>query len=534
MPELPPEPLEATVDLKLAEVMDRYSRQVEQGLDPDPEACLAEHPELAGDLAECLQGLAAMAELRNSVLPPEAAPPFEPRRLGDFELVRKIGGGGMGEVYEARQLRLGRTVALKLLLPGQLSAPSGRQRFRQEAEAAARLRHPGIVQIYDVELEGEPYFTMEYVAGPSLSERLAQGPLPIREAAEIVRQTALAIAHAHQQGVLHRDLKPSNVLLDEQGRPRVTDFGLAKRLDVDAGLTLSGQVMGTPSYMSPEQAAGKVSQIGPRSDVYGLGAILYELLTGRRPFLGATVSETLQQVQHQEPVPPEKLNFRIPFELSVICLKCLHKDPERRYASAQALAEDLRAFLEGRPIQARPETMLFRLYHAVRHEPYPEIMERRRLAHKAWLALLVCVGVTVLAGLDLAWPWAYVTLVVGGFALVVWQAPGRQDTLVERQVSSVWWAFLWGCLLTALLDRLMGTRPLHFSPVIAVLAGMANFMVGDLISGWFYVGGVACFLAAVAMVYTAPFDFLILGVVFFFTLLIPSWRYRARKPSHTA
>jgi serine/threonine-protein kinase len=537
MPEAQNELPETRDDLRLAEVAEDYCQQLQEGLDPDPEVCLADHPELAADLAECFQGLAALAELRASVLPAEEPALALPRIQGDYELLREIGRGGMGIVYQARQISLGRTVALKMLSAAQLHSPSGRRRFQVEVQASARLRHPGIVPVYEAgELDGQPYFTMEYVAGPSLAEHLTHGPLPLRQAVEFVCQVAEAIAHAHQQGILHRDLKPSNILLDGQQCPRVTDFGLAKCLEDATPLTLSGEILGTPSYMAPEQAAGQAHRIEPRSDVYALGAILYELLTGRPPFLGATLAETLEQVRHQEPVPPEKLNYRIPLELSTICLTCLHKDPEHRYANAGALAADLHAFLDGRPIQARPDTLLLRLARAVRQEPYPDVLQRRRPvgSSKAWLALLVCILVTALVQLELAWPWSYGLLIVGGFLLVFWEAPRRQDTLVERQVSSVWQAFLIGSLVTALLNLLMEPdRPLYFSPIIAVLAGLANFVVADLLSGWFYVGASACFIAAVAMVYVRPYEFLILGFVLFLTLIVPSLKYREHRPTRS-
>lgn len=516
----------AELDEKLADVVDGYHRQVQNGLDPDPATL---HGDLAAELGECLEGLGAMLEL-HSALRLESEP--LPRELEDFELLRELGRGGMGVVYEARQHSLPRKVALKFLLAGPISSPADRQRFRFEAEAAAQLEHPNIVRIYQVsETAGEPFFAMEFVPGPSLSERLADGPLPIRQAAELTAQVADAIEHAHSQGILHRDLKPSNILLQTLS-PKVTDFGLAKRLESDSKLTVTGAVMGTPSYMAPEQAAGKSGQIGPRTDVYALGAILYEALTGSPPFRGVTVADTLQQVQFQDPAPPEKLNFRIPFELSTICLKCLHKEPERRYASAQALADDLRAFLDGRPIQARPDTLLYRIFRAVHQEPYPEIMQRRgpQTIPKAFASLIVCLLVTVLAVADVDYYWIYALLIGGGLFLVYWQAPGRDDTLVERQVSSVWQAFFVGCIVVALLNLLVEPKkPLFFSPVIAVLAGVANFVIADLLSGWFYLGAAACFATAVAMVYAGPYGFIYLGVTFFITLAVPGLKYRVRK-----
>jgi serine/threonine-protein kinase len=269
-----------------------------------------------------------------------------------FALRGKLGEGGMGIVYEAEQLALKRTVALKLIRHGGHASAELLARFRGEAEAVARLQHPNVVQVYEVgEREGLPYFAMEYVAGGSLDRKLAGTPLPPKEAAALVEPLARAMDAAHQKGVIHRDLKPGNVLLAEDGTPKIADFGLAKRLD-DAGLkTASGVVMGTPSYMAPEQAQGKA--VGPLADVYALGAILYECLTGRPPFKGATTMETLMQVVGNEPVPPRQLNPQVPRDLEAICLECLAKDARQRYATARALANDLSRFLEGHVPLAR-------------------------------------------------------------------------------------------------------------------------------------------------------------------------------------
>ena len=241
-----------------------------------------------------------------------------------------------------------------MILAGQLADETDVRRFYTEAEAAANLDHPGIVPIYEVgQHEGQHYFSMGFVEGQSLAQRLADGPLPAREAAELIAGSAEAIEYAHQRGVIHRDLKPANILLDASGNPRVTDFGLAKKVEGDSGLTGSGQIMGTPSYMPPEQAGGKRGEVGPAADVYALGATLYALVTGRPPFQAATAMDTVLQVVSDEPVPPRRLNASIPRDLETICLKCLEKEPARRYASAAALAEDLRRYLAGEPILAR-------------------------------------------------------------------------------------------------------------------------------------------------------------------------------------
>jgi WD40 repeat protein len=274
--------------------------------------------------------------------------------LGDYELLAELGRGGMGIVYKARHRLLGRLVALKVTLDGRLVSESDVQRFQLEASAAARLDHPNIVPIYEVgTVEGQRYLAMAFVDGGSLARALTAGPLPPRRAAALIRTAAAAVAYAHAHGVVHRDLKPDNILIDSADQPRITDFGIAKCLNADQTLTRAGEVIGTPSYMPPEQAQGHHAQVGPLADVYALGATLYCLLTGRPPFHSATAVETLKQVLEREPAEPRQLNPAVDHDLNTICLKCLEKAPKRRYASAQAVADDLQRFLEHRPIRAR-------------------------------------------------------------------------------------------------------------------------------------------------------------------------------------
>ena len=278
-------------------------------------------------------------------------------RFGDYRLLETIGQGGMGVVYRARQISLNRIVALKMIRAGRFSTEGEIERFAREAEAAAGLTHPGIVPVFEIgEQEGHHYFTMALVDGLSLADHLkdAGGPLEPKPATELIRAVANAVQYAHEHGVIHRDLKPANILLDEHAMPRVVDFGLAKQIETESGLTFTGQVLGTPSFMSPEQAAGATTQVGPSADVYALGAVLYALLTGRPPFSAASVTETLRQVQHDEPVRPRQLNSALPKDLETICLKCLAKEPSKRYASAQDMADELTRYLSGRPILARP------------------------------------------------------------------------------------------------------------------------------------------------------------------------------------
>jgi serine/threonine protein kinase/tetratricopeptide (TPR) repeat protein len=286
-----------------------------------------------------------------------------------YHVLGVLGRGGMGVVYKALQTKLGRVVALKMILHAEHAGDQERQRFQGEAEAVARLQRPNIVQIFEVgEQRGLPYFALEFCPGGSLDRKLAGSPLPPREAAQLVQTLALAMQAAHDKGILHRDLKPANVLLAEDGTPKITDFGLAKKLD-EEGQTHTGAVMGSPPYMAPEQAGGKTKDIGPAVDIYALGAILYELLTGRPPFKGTTVSDTLRQVISDEPVPPRRLQPSVPRDLETICLKCLQKQATRRYDTAQSLADDLDRFRLGEPIRARPISAPERLLRWARRSP---------------------------------------------------------------------------------------------------------------------------------------------------------------------
>ncbi len=380
---------------RLDQIIAEYFEAVDGGGAPPQKQFLARHPDFATELEEFFadkQQFDRMAGPFAALVPPVGpvarpaevqarssgdsaghstlaagqapAPPAgtRVRYFGDYELLEEIARGGMGVVYKARQVSLNRVVALKMILAGQVASEADVRRFHTEAEAAANLDHPGIVPIYEVgQHQGQHYFSMGYIEGQSLAAKVAAGPLPAHEAAELAAKVSQAVAYAHQQGVIHRDLKPSNVLLDRDGQPRITDFGLAKRVEADSGLTATGQVLGTPSYMPPEQAAGKLSQVNQTADVYSLGAILYTLLTGRPPFQADNPLDTLAQVLQQEPVSPRLFSPKLSRDLETICLKCLEKEPHRRYAGATELAEDLQRFLGDEPIRARPIGHLERL-----------------------------------------------------------------------------------------------------------------------------------------------------------------------------
>lgn len=332
-----------------------------------------------------------------------------------YEILGELGRGGMGVVYQARQVALGRVVALKMVLNAAHAGAEQVARFRREAEAVARLQHPNIIQVHDVdEQDGRPFFSMEYVAGGTLAGLLAGTPQEPRAAASFLRTLALAVDAAHQRGIVHRDLKPANILLSlsrepqvtgplpavgsdsplREAVPKITDFGLAKQVPTPgsaeaSAMTQSGAILGSPSYMAPEQASGQGQTAGPTADIYSLGAILYELLTGRPPFKGVTPLATLMQVTHDEPVPPRRLVPGVPRDLETICLKCLEKTPARRYPRAAALADDLGRFLAGESIQARPAAVWERAFKWARRQPA--------------LASLILVCLTAFVGLTLAW-----------------------------------------------------------------------------------------------------------------------------------
>src|SRR3954469_20739436 len=344
-----------------------------------PEEVCRSCPELLPRVRARLQRLRLLEQEVSALFPPSdppvgvrpaALPTAELPRIPGYEVQGELGRGGMGVVYRAWHLRLDRPVALKMLLVGPFARPKERERFLREAQALAALEHPNIVQVYEFgDLDGLPYFTMEYVRGGSLALKLSGTPLPTREAAALSATLAEAVQAAHQGGIIHRDLKPANVLLTAAGTPKIGDFGLARRLDGGAGATRTGTALGTPSYMAPEQARGERGAAEPPVDIYALGAILYELLTGRPPFRAGSVEETMRQILSEEPVAPSRLNASVPRDLETICLKCLHKEPHLRYVSAAALAEDLHHFLRGEAITARPERWLGRLARRVRRRP---------------------------------------------------------------------------------------------------------------------------------------------------------------------
>ena len=361
------------------DALEAYLQRIHAGEAVDRAAFLREHPELTSAV-KCLDALENLAppkeertstENKGSTLPETIPPATFPRAFGSFELLGEIGRGGMGVVYKARQQELDRVVALKMILQSHLASPDHVRRFQAEAKAAAKLRHSHIVPIHEVgQLHGQDFFTMEYIEGQSLAQRLTRRPMDTAAAVRIVAAIARAVDYLHKQGVVHRDLKPSNILLDADGDPYLTDFGLAKVfLQSDAQHTATGIIAGTPSYMAPEQAAGRTAEIGPAADIYSLGAILYELLTGQPPFVSDNPLDVLLDVLSGDPLLPRRINPKIPRPLELICLKCLQKSPGDRYLSAAALADDLDRFVCGEPPLVRPPSIGQRFWSWTRRQP---------------------------------------------------------------------------------------------------------------------------------------------------------------------
>jgi len=446
----------------------------------------------------------------------------EPLRFGDYELLHEVARGGMGVVYRARHMKLNRIVALKMILAGPLAADEDITRFRTEAEAAARLQHPHIVAVHEVgEIEGQHYFSMDFIEGTSLAQKLLQsGPMPGRVAARYVRLMARAVHHAHKQGILHRDLKPSNILIDAEDEPHITDFGLAKRLGGDSGQTRTGVVLGTPSYMAPEQAAGKSNELGPACDIYGLGAVLYELITGRPPFRAETPLNTVMQVMDSDPPPPRLLNSNIDHDLETICLKCLEKDPRQRYSSAEALADDLQRYLNGETISARSFNVLDRLARTL-------VRSHQDVAFHTWstmvlifAAIIFVTYVTVYLLIRLDQPRWVITsarmsqFVVIGF--VFWK--NRRSRLLptspaERELWTIWIGYLVAYFFSQVTVRALVSHGLiikgpdaphrweeliHY-PFSAIASGLAFFMMGSNYWGKLYAIGLSFWVLAALM-----------------------------------
>jgi serine/threonine-protein kinase len=549
-------------DERLAALLLELTERLRQGDTPQFDAIAQQHPDLADELRELWTAVRLAEELASSdematiaraeCLSDEQSPTPAgvaavyvprnqlPRTFGDFELLDELGAGGMGTVYMARQRSLDRVVAIKMLKSGEMASAVEQARFRAEAESAAGLDHPHVVPVYEVGVcDGQPYFSMRHVAGENLARRLERGPLEPRAAVALVVPLARAIEYAHRQGILHRDLKPSNVLIDERGQPLLTDFGLAKRVDDQAAqLTRSGAILGTPSYMPPEQASGERGQLGPASDVYGLGTILYHAITGQPPFQAATAMDTILLVLEQEPVPPRLLNRKVDRDLEMIVLRCLQKPPDLRYPTAAALADDLERYLAGERVAARSggfTDVLGRVFRDTYHAPVLENWGLLWMWHSlALLALCLATNWCQWQGVESRM--AYLLLWSGGlgtWAAIFWGLRRRAGpvTFIERQIAHVWAASVLGSIALYGLEYLMDLPVLSLSPVLALFGASVFVVKAGILSGAFYVQATAMFATSAAMAIWPTSAHALFGLVAAACFFVPGWQYYRRRGS---
>ncbi|MEC7680372.1 MAG: serine/threonine-protein kinase [Planctomycetota bacterium] len=531
---------------RLADVLSNAADAVCRGDLTDLHSMYQEHPDLETDLRRLFGTMlvtdTAGASLDEGITSTESQGRWRslqlPVVIGDYRLEDEIGRGGMGVVFRAKQISLNRTVAVKMILRGRLASDTDIGRFLSEAKATAKLEHPNIVPVYEAgDMEGRAFFSMKLIEGPTLSERVAAQPLRQRDAASLVAKIARAIGYAHQQGILHRDLKPSNIIIASEDIPMVTDFGLAKQVDSQMDATRSGALVGTPAYMSPEQASGRTHLLGPGSDIYSLGCVLYYALTGRSPFLADTPMDLVMQVIEQEPVSPRALRPRLDRDLEMITIRCLQKPIDLRYETAEALAEDLEAYLADEKVVAssgRFTQVIARMFRETHHAGVLENWGTLWIWHS--MMLLVAGLLTwQLNQLGYSERWVYGavwTVGLGAWAGVFWKIRQRIGpvTFVERQVAHVWGASMVAIAMLFPIEAILKLPVLTFSPLLGIISSMVFVIKASMFHGIFYLQAAVLSLTAVAMAIWPNHGHLLFGLTSAGCFFIPGYKYsRVRR-----
>ncbi|VTR99695.1 serine/threonine-protein kinase [Tuwongella immobilis] len=570
----PPLPMGSVIptrdrDSQLADILQDLLQIQQRGEIPDLAVIDRDFPDLAQEVRELWATAQFAQAFVRPLTPSPASSPTEPftdsgvrnvlpRDFGDYQLLEELGRGGMGVVYKARQKSLNRFVALKMVRDADLASPIDQARFLGEAQSVARLKHPNIVTVFEVgECDGHAFFAMELIEGETLAQRIARHPLPPGEAATLVATIARAVQHAHEQGILHRDLKPSNILLGLEKKiarngdsqpasitahcvPYVTDFGLAKRVENASSSpnewrTQTGAIVGTPGYMPPEQA-GNRGILGPTADVYALGAILYECLTGRPPFQAATPVDTLLMVLEQEPVPPRWLNPKVDRDLELICLKCLQKPSEMRYPTASDLANDLEAFAKGETLSTQPSGLRHLVSRLLRPTHHATVLQNWGVLWM-WHSLqvfLLCLFTQMLDNSGVKNHWAFLVLWSVGlitWGVILWRLRRRAGPVlfVERQIAHAWAAGVCASIAMFVIEVLLDLPALKLSPVIAVAAGMVFVFKAGILSGEFYLAAASMFLTAVLMPFCPEWNIAFFGLVLAICFFIPGLKYYRQR-----
>ena len=532
-------------ELQLAELVSSLADRLQRGEQLDFSSICKEYPDFRDELRALWGAMvvtdAAASNLRSpgasapGTRPPDQVFPVSslPCDIGDYRLLEVIGRGGMGVVYRAEQITLHRDVAIKMIHESRPLSDENRQRFLAEAEATARLDHPNIVPVYEIsQFHGQPFFSMQLIRGTTLADRLREGPLPQREAARIMVDVCRAIGFAHANGVLHRDIKPSNIMLDSQHVVRVTDFGLAKFADSADSLTRTGAVVGTPSYMSPEQAAGRSAGIDGRSDVYSLGAVLYHLLTGRPPFIADTPMQLALQILEHDPPPVRLLEPRIDRDLEMIVARRIQKPPDLRYTTAVEMANDLAAFLRDEPVKARSGKLSEVVARWFRETHHAAVLENWGLLWMwhSLILLVVCLSTEgmhwggVKSRLSYSALWIFG---LGTWAVVFWALRRRMGpvTFVERQIAHVWGASLIAIALLTPLEWMLDLKPLTLSPILALVGAMVFFIKAGILAGWFYIQAACLFATSFLMALFPNVAHTLFGFVSAACFFIPGYKY---------